>query len=241
MSWNPDLPLIPIEELQTIADRYTGDCYTSRGRQLIEESAFAIIDKLKELPAGMAEPFARSFAKGAETLLKKQDEKLANHMVLPLQLPAPLEESTDLRFRKGKRRAMTGLEAAEERERDLSRQRRHQEREAAALATVDKAVEEKGKERMEKCEWVAETQLRLGQLSQLSRLSSPEDELPRNEATDNEIILPTRSRPIRACRPSTKQESQEWQIAHGLIEDPKARAKEKALNRKKQKAMLNLG
>jgi hypothetical protein len=41
---------------------------------------------------------------------------------------------------------VTGLEAAEERERDLSRRRRQLERETAALAVANKVAEEKEKE-----------------------------------------------------------------------------------------------
>jgi hypothetical protein len=35
------------------------------------------------------------------------------------KIPAPLVEETPLLYRKGKRRAMTGLEVAEEREREM--------------------------------------------------------------------------------------------------------------------------
>jgi hypothetical protein len=41
----------------------------SRGQQMAEESALAILDKLKTLLPGMAESFASSFAKGAANLL----------------------------------------------------------------------------------------------------------------------------------------------------------------------------
>jgi hypothetical protein len=221
--------------------------------------------KLGTLPAGMAEPFARSFAKGIESLLAKQEEKLLSHMALPPELPAPLVESTDLRFRKGKRRAMTGLEAAEERDRDLSRQRRQKEREATTLAVADRAMGKKEKEHTEYCEWVADTQLRFSQTSQLSSLEgSPKEDSEgsepgnsqanpqfissdnedngekegfRNEAIDSENSLPTSScRPKREPRPSAKQESQEWQIANGLISDPGAKSKARVLGKKKKNA-----
>jgi hypothetical protein len=35
----------------------------------VEESALAVLDKLKSLPPGLKESFANSFAKGAENLL----------------------------------------------------------------------------------------------------------------------------------------------------------------------------
>jgi len=82
----------------------------------------------------------------------------------------PLIEETPLLYRKGKRRAITGFEIAEERERDTSRQRCYNERPAAALAAADEALavqeEEKlAEERMVEAVWVADTQLQLSQLS----------------------------------------------------------------------------
>jgi hypothetical protein len=71
----------------------------------------------------MAEPFVNSFTKGANSLLAQQDKKLASKKEFPPMLPEPLVEETPFLYRKGKRRAMTGLEIAEERERDASRQR----------------------------------------------------------------------------------------------------------------------
>jgi hypothetical protein len=44
---------------------------------LAEESALAVLDKLKSLPPGMAESFTSLFAKGAESLLLQQDKMLA--------------------------------------------------------------------------------------------------------------------------------------------------------------------
>ena len=50
---------------------------------------------------------------------------------------------------------MTGLEIAEERERDASRQRRREEHEAAATAAVEERLEAKEKEREEEQEMLA--------------------------------------------------------------------------------------
>jgi monoamine oxidase len=78
---------------------------------------------------------------------------------------------------------MTGLEIAEEREKDASRQRRRDEREAAALAAADVRLEAKEKERKEEQEilvanWIADTQLR----SQISYadVETDEDQQPRD-------------------------------------------------------------
>jgi len=91
---------------------------------------------------------------------------LASWKEFPATLLVLLVEETPLIYRKGKRRAMTGLEVAEERERDASQQRRRDEREAAALATADIAIEAQEEERREEAEilaakWVADTQLQV--------------------------------------------------------------------------------
>jgi hypothetical protein len=44
----------------TLANRYASDRYIARGLQMAEESALAILDKLKSLPPRMAESFASS-------------------------------------------------------------------------------------------------------------------------------------------------------------------------------------
>jgi len=97
----------------------------------------------------MAETFANSFAKGTKSLLAQQDKQLASRKEFPPILLEPLIEETPLQYRKGKRRAITGLEVAEERERDALRQRRRDERAAAALAAADAALEAEAKERQE--------------------------------------------------------------------------------------------
>jgi hypothetical protein len=104
----------------SVADRYAGDRYTARGLHQAEASALAMLDKIKNLPPGMAEVFADSFAKGSENLLAQQDKKLASRQEFPPTLPEPPIKETTLLYRKGRRQAMTGLEIVEERERDGS-------------------------------------------------------------------------------------------------------------------------
>ena len=117
MTWNPELDE---EGGPTLASHYTDDWYAAHGLQRAEESALAVLEKLKNMPAGMAELFANTFIKGAESLLTQQDKIHASRERFPLMLPKPLAENSNLRYRKGKKRAMTGLEVAEERERDAS-------------------------------------------------------------------------------------------------------------------------
>jgi hypothetical protein len=107
----------------------------------------------------MAESFANSFAKGTESLLAQQDKQLASRKDFPPTLLAPLIEETPLQYRKGKRRAMTGLEVAEERERDASRQRRRDERQAAADEAAEKEMDRREEEKMLEAKWIADTQL----------------------------------------------------------------------------------
>jgi hypothetical protein len=112
----------------------------------------------------MAEPFVNSFTKGADSLLAQQDKKLASKTEFPPILPEPLVEETSLLYRKGKRKAITGLEIAEERERDASWQRQQDEKTAAALAAADATLEVREKKRQEEkniveATWVVDIQL----------------------------------------------------------------------------------
>ena len=61
-----------------LADCHASDQYAACGLQRAEESALAVLDKLKSLPPGLAESVANSFAKGTESLLAVQDKKLAS-------------------------------------------------------------------------------------------------------------------------------------------------------------------
>jgi hypothetical protein len=175
----------------------------------------------------MKESFANSFAKGTESLLAQQDKKLASREQFPPPLPEPLVKETPLQYRKGKRRAMTGLEVTEERERDASQQRGRKEREA----------EEQEEARILEAEWVADTQLEL----QLSQLSYLEDDFKQQEQqkdadadagpgpgsqyqplevlSDSEIDGSPRHSG-RVKRVTRTIESQQWQIDQGLIPAP---------------------
>ena len=66
----------------------------------------------------------------------------------PLVLVELLIKETPLLYRKKKRRAIIGLEVAEEKERDASRQRRREEREVAASAIVNMEAEAREERKM---------------------------------------------------------------------------------------------
>jgi hypothetical protein len=231
----------------SLANRHVGDRYAARGLQLAEESALAVLEKLKSLPPGMAESFANSFAKGTESLLAQQEKQLVSRKDFPLTLPAPLVEETPLQYRKGKRRAMTGLEVAEERERDASRQRRRDARQAAANEAAEKEIDRREEEKMLEAEWIADTQLQLSQLSYLDAdegLPEPGSQaLPLTVSSDSSTSSDTSDgqsdseprRSGRVKRSTRAVESQQWQIEHGLIPAPGARTQARALNAKKKK------
>jgi hypothetical protein len=162
---------------------------------------------------------------------------------------------------------MLGTEIEEERERDASRQRRRNEKAAAALAAADTQLEERERGRREEedlveAAWVADTQLRL---SQLSHLNADEDQHPKSSSSSSDALVdaadnegqaelgsqaqhveisssdevsdrdgdePRRSG--RAKRSTRVLESQQWQVEHGLIPAPGAKAKARALNKKRK-------
>jgi len=134
---------------------------------MAKELALSILQRLKSLPPRMAESFAKSFAKGVESLITQQDKQLATRQDFLLMLLEPLIEETPLQYKKGKIRAITGLEVAEERERDASRQHRRDERAAAALVAADTALKAQEEQDLVEAAWVADTQLQLSQLSYL--------------------------------------------------------------------------
>jgi hypothetical protein len=71
MKWDPEPE--PESEAAILEpsdrSRYASDRYAARGLRMAEDSALAVLEKLKSLPPGMAESFAKSFAKGTESLL----------------------------------------------------------------------------------------------------------------------------------------------------------------------------
>ncbi|KAN0069187.1 hypothetical protein V8E54_012816 [Elaphomyces granulatus] len=180
MTWALEQEAVPGPSL---VDRHAGDRYAACGVQMVEESALAVLDKLKSLPPGMAEAFANSFATGSNRLLAQQEKILKNRQEFPTTLPAPLVNETSLQYKRGKRRAMTGLEIAEERERDASRQRRRDEREAAALAAAEERLEVKEKERRKEQEMLAANWLAFSEPD----VETDEDQQPRDPQVAPEV------------------------------------------------------
>jgi len=144
---------------------------------------------------------------------------------------------------------MTGLEIAEERERDASRQRRREEHEAAATAAVEERLEAKEKEREEEQAMLAANWLAFSAPADVEtdEVKQPQvapdvaleeaflDSEPFNissDDSDGESCRPRRSGRVK--KPSRAIQSQQEKIELGLIPAPGARAKARALNAKKK-------
>ena len=116
-------------------DRHAGDRFVNRGQDLIREAALAALEQNSSLPPGEAENFAAKFASGTSKLAARQEERLVSLAQVPLTMLEPLVEPNLRHFLSSRKRAMTGLEAAEEEEADRRRQRRL----AAVAAEADRA------------------------------------------------------------------------------------------------------
>jgi hypothetical protein len=81
--------------------------------RIIIEAALAAIENHRSLPLGQAENFASKFAKGTDRLNIQQGERTASLALLPLTLLEPLIEADVGQSLSSRKRAMTGLEAAE--------------------------------------------------------------------------------------------------------------------------------
>jgi hypothetical protein len=124
------------------SSRHAGDRFSRRGRDLILKAALAAIEKHRSLPAGQVENFASKFAKGTGRLNIQQDERTASLALLPLTLLKLLVEPSLWHFPSSRKRAMTGLEAAEEEESQRRRQRR-----AVAVAEQAESARDEHEER----------------------------------------------------------------------------------------------
>ncbi|KAN0068510.1 hypothetical protein V8E54_013234 [Elaphomyces granulatus] len=197
-------------------------------------------------PSHCLDPQERELTESREAAFKIPK----NRQEFPTTLPAPLVNETSLQYKRGKRRAMTGPEIAEERERDALRQRRREEHEAAATAAVEERLEAKEKEREEEQEMLAANWLAFSAPADVEtdEVKQPQvapdvaseeaflDSEPFNissDDSDGESCRPRRSGRVK--KPSRALQSQQEKIELGLIPAPGARAKARALNAKKKK------
>jgi hypothetical protein len=108
---------------ELIEDRYAGDRSARAGEQLIINTSLRIVEIHKSLPAGEKETFAQAFKKLCDSLAKNQDERLDRLKAMPRRLP-DLIRQPKVTFIPGRKRALTGREAADLQEKDEARRRR---------------------------------------------------------------------------------------------------------------------
>lgn len=105
-------------------DRYAGDKFANRREQVILDAAAELAGLHKKLPPEQAPQFAEAVQLLAQSLKSKQEEQNAARATLPSRLPDPQLPSKPLKYMPGRKRALTGMEAAEREEQDRSRARR---------------------------------------------------------------------------------------------------------------------
>jgi hypothetical protein len=101
----------------------TGDRSLGAGKQLIIDTTLAMIEKHQNLPPGEKETFALTFKKMSDSLAKNQDQKLERLTAIPRRLPDAIVQPK-VTFVPGRKRALTGREAAELQEKEEARLRR---------------------------------------------------------------------------------------------------------------------
>jgi hypothetical protein len=90
---------------------------------LVIDTTLAMIEKHQNLPPGEKETFALTFKKMSDSLAKNQDQKLERLKAIPRRLPDAIVQPK-VTFVPGRKRALTGREAAELQEKEEARLRR---------------------------------------------------------------------------------------------------------------------
>jgi hypothetical protein len=102
-----------------------------------------MIEQLKRLPPLEHENFAMAFKNVNKTLSKRQDDKLLRLQEMPRRLPDALVQPK-VKFRPGRKRALTRREAGDQQEKEEIRERRRGQAIAVIQgfndARADKAV-----------------------------------------------------------------------------------------------------
>ncbi|KAN0068019.1 hypothetical protein V8E54_007491 [Elaphomyces granulatus] len=153
-------------------------------------------------------------------------------------VPDDFTSAAGLQCKRGKRRAMTGLEIAEERERDASRQQRREEHEAAATAAVEERLEAKEKEREEEQAMLAANWLAFSAPADVETDEVKQPQVAPDVALEEAFLdsepfnISSDDSDGESCRP--RRSGRQEKIELGLIPAPGARAKARALNAKKK-------
>ncbi|RFU25262.1 hypothetical protein B7463_g11084, partial [Scytalidium lignicola] len=106
-----------------IWDQDTGDRSIRAGEQLIIDTTLSMVEKHKNLPPGGNETFALAFKKLNDSLASRQDRRLERLQAMPRRLPDAIIQPK-VTFIPGRKRALTGREAAEQQEKEEARERR---------------------------------------------------------------------------------------------------------------------
>jgi hypothetical protein len=104
-------------------DRYAGDRSARAGEQLIIDTSLRIVEIHKNLPPGEKETFAQAYKKMCDSLAQNQSERLKRLEAIPQRLPDLIRQPKVI-FIPGRKRALTGREAADLQEKEEARQRR---------------------------------------------------------------------------------------------------------------------
>ena len=237
--------------------KHTGDRSLGAGRQLIIDTTMAMVEKHQNLPPGEKESFALAFKKMSDILATNQEQKLERLKAIPRRLPDAIVQSK-VTFVPGRKRALTGREAAELQEKEQARERRRAQIAAEKQAKNDARQDEAAAVRSQlldavAAEYVASQDTESHKIINISDSDSDEfvdtdvliaqsqartssiqpktlvddiiqqDESPdSDEFVDIDVLIaqsqarsqapiqptPSSSRPIRACKPTAKQASQ---------------------------------
>lgn len=141
-NWNYDLSTIEARE-----DRYIRDKFANRGEQLILDAAAELAGIHKQLPPHDAPHFAEAVKLLARRLKDNQEGRNTSRAALPARLPNPQRPSKPLKFQQGRKRALTGLEAAEREEADRARARQKADKEARAKEIAQEVMDQMQEER----------------------------------------------------------------------------------------------
>lgn len=122
------------------------DRFRLRREEMLNRVFVIAVELLKRLPPVEAQGFAIAAHDSLLQLVAKQEAQTARREQHPLRLPSLQAPNTNLRFLQGRRRAITGREAAEAAEQDTISAQRRAEGQAAAREEMER-LEREGRER----------------------------------------------------------------------------------------------
>jgi hypothetical protein len=183
--WKVSLDNEDYDQSTSPEERYAGDRFADRGGEMILQTAVRIAEQHKNLPPEDAERFAFAFKELNEKLANRQNEKLKSREEFPAKFPEP-QLPAKLTYLPGRKRALTGREAADQQEADDARARRKAERLAAHQAVADAAMDKETEARTQFQEDAAADYLTLEALED----SGPSSE---DEFVDIDDIVPESS------------------------------------------------